>query len=96
MCFHINPAAIDESVTQGSLLEEESLTSQWQNPYFKKEKCSRAPLLPQYVEMQCEKGIKPQIHKGKSGEVTVTAPAKPAILYIHTQSNAHTQFTEIL
>lgn len=97
MCFHINPATINESVTQGSLLEEASFTSLWQKPHLKKKKKfhTAAALLLQHVEMQCEKGIKPLMHKRKRGKkIAVTALAKPS--YIHTLSNTHTRLCEIL
>lgn len=63
---------------------------------FKKKKFhTAAALLLQHVEMQCEKGIKPLMHKRKRGKkIAVTALAKPS--YIHTLSNTHTRLCEIL
>lgn len=63
---------------------------------FKKKKFhTAAALLLQHVEMQCEKGIKPLMHKRKRGKkIAVAALAKPS--YIHTLSNTHTRLCEIL
>lgn len=51
----------------------------YKKPNLKKKKCSNCALLPQHVEMQCEKGIKPPTHTNKRGKMTGTALAKPPI-----------------
>ena len=64
----------------------------------KKMKCSNSALLPQHVEMQCEKGIKPPTHKRKRGKMTATALAKapPPSLFTHNLGNTRTELSEIL
>lgn len=81
-------STINGSVTQGSSSEEAGLTSLWQKKKLIGKRCTNPALLPQHVEMQCEKGIKPPTHKRKRGEMTVTALAKPLI---YPQSGQHSR-----
>lgn len=70
-------------------MEEASFTSLWQKPHLKKKKIhTAAALLLQHVEMQCEKGIKPLMHKRKRGENSSDGTGK-ALIHSYSEQYSH-------